>query len=61
MLVVFMVGAAVVIAATLITGSSAVGLVVAFLLICVAAAKLWVDYARWRAEQDSEAGEGPAR
>ena len=60
MLVVFMVGAAIVIAATVITGSSAVGLVVAFLLICLAAAKLWVDYTRWRAEQDHEP-EGPAR
>ena len=52
MLVVFMVGAAIVIAATLITGSSAVGLAVAFVLFCLAAVKLLVDYMRWRAEQD---------
>jgi VIT1/CCC1 family predicted Fe2+/Mn2+ transporter len=52
MLVVFMAGAAIVIAVTLITGSSAAGLAVAFVLVCVAAAKLWVDYTRWRAEQD---------
>ena len=52
MLVVFMVGAAIVIAATLITGSSAVGIAAAFVLFCAAGAKLWVDYTRWRAEQD---------
>jgi hypothetical protein len=60
MLVMFMVGAAIVIAATVITGSSVVGLVVAFILVCLAAAKLWVDYVRWRAERDREVGEGPA-
>lgn len=60
MLVAFMAGAAIVIAATVITGRSVVGLIVAFLLICLAAAKLGVDYVRWREQRDREAGEGPA-
>ena len=52
MLLAFMGGAAIVIVLTLATGSSTVGLVAAFVLVCVGAAKLWVDYTRWRADQD---------
>ena len=52
MLVAFMIGAAIVIAVTLVTDSSALGLAVAFVLVCLGAAKLWIDYTRWRAEQD---------
>jgi len=52
MLVAFVVGAAIVIGLTLLTDSSVVGLAAAFVLFCLAAAKLWMDYARWREEQD---------
>ena len=57
MLVAFLVGAAIVIAATLITGSSLVGIVVAIVLACLAAAKLWSDYERGRAERERVADE----
>lgn len=52
MLVAFVAGAAIVIALTLLTGSSVVGLVTAFVLVCLAAARLAMDYTRWRAEQE---------
>jgi putative effector of murein hydrolase LrgA (UPF0299 family) len=52
MLVAFLVGAAIVILLTLVTGSSVVGLATAFVLVCLGVAKLWMDYARWRAEQE---------
>ena len=50
MLVAFMAGAAIVIAVTLVTGSSVAGLVTAALLVIAAAAKLWVDYRRSEAQ-----------
>jgi hypothetical protein len=46
MLVAFVVGAAIVIAVTLVTGSSIAGLATAALLVCGAAVKLWQDYRR---------------
>lgn len=46
MLVAFMAGAAIVIAVTLLTGSSVAGLAVAATLFAVAGAKLWQDYRR---------------
>jgi hypothetical protein len=57
MLVAFLVGAAIVIAATLITGRSLVGIVVAIILVCLGAAKLWSDYERGRGKQEPAAGE----
>lgn len=46
MLVAFMAAAAIVIAVTLVSGSSIAGLVVAALLFALAGAKLWQDYRR---------------
>ena len=54
MLVAFMAGAAIVIVVTLLTGSSVAGIVVAFALVCLGAAKLWVDYTRWRERQGED-------
>ena len=52
MLILFMAGAAIVIAVTLLSGSSVAGIAVAFALVCLAGVKLWFDYARWREERD---------
>jgi hypothetical protein len=46
MLVAVMAGAALVIAVTLITGSSVAGIVLAISLVLIAAGKLWRDYQR---------------
>ena len=46
MLVAFLVGAAIVVAITLVTGRSLFGLIAAAVLIAAAATKLWLDYSR---------------
>ncbi|MGI8460883.1 MAG: hypothetical protein ACR2OC_04480 [Solirubrobacterales bacterium] len=50
MLVAFVAAAALVIAVTLISGSSALGLGLAALLVVAAIVKLWLDFRRWRAQ-----------
>lgn len=51
MLVGFMVGAAIVIAVTLVTDSSLAGLGAGLVLFGLAAVKLWSDYRRWSDSQ----------
>lgn len=48
MLVFFVAAAAIVIGATLLSGSSALGLTLAGLLVVAGMIKLWLDYRRWR-------------
>ncbi len=58
MLLYFMAGAALVIAVTLITGSSVAGIVLAIVLFALAAVKLWRDYRRFAAaEPEGDPGE----